>query len=80
MYFLLLGILALGLKYFEIGPVSTMNWLWVMLPFALAVAWWAWADGSGYTKRTEMQKMDDRKLKRINKQRESMGLPPKKML
>ncbi len=80
MYFLLLGILALGLKYFEIGPVSTLNWWWVMLPFALAVAWWAWADGSGYTKRTEMQKMDDRKLKRINKQRESMGLPPKKML
>ena len=79
MYFLLMGVLALGLKYLEIEPVSSLSWWWVLSPFALAVAWWAWADASGYTKRTEMKKMDDRKLKRINKQRESMGLPPKKI-
>ena len=79
MYFLLMGVLALGLKYFEIEPVSALSWWWVLSPFALAVAWWAWADASGYTKRTEMKKMDNRKVKRINKQRESMGLPPKKL-
>ena len=78
MYFLLLGVLALMLKYLEIGPVATLSWWLVLSPFALAVVWWAWADASGYTKRKEVEKMDDRKQKRIDKQRVAMGLPVKK--
>ena len=78
MYFLLIGILGIGLKYFEIEPVSSLAWWLILLPFGLAVCWWTWADASGYTKRKEMKKMDDRSQKRINKQREAMGLPPKK--
>ena len=78
MYFLLIGILSLALKYFEIEPVSSLSWWLVLSPFGLAVLWWAWADASGYTKRKEMRKMDERTHKRINKQRAAMGLPPKK--
>ena len=78
MYFLLLGVLALVLKYLEIGPVATLSWWLVLSPFALAVVWWAWADASGYTKRKEVEKMDLRKQKRIDKQRVAMGLPIKK--
>lgn len=78
MYFLLIGILGLLLKYLEIGPVASLSWWLVLSPFALAVAWWAWADASGYTKRQEIGKMDGRKQKRIEKQRVAMGLPPKK--
>ena len=78
MYCLLIGILGLGLKYFEIEPASSLSWWLVLSPFGLAVAWWAWADASGYTKRKEMRKMDNRTQKRINRQRISMGLPPKK--
>lgn len=78
MYFLLMGLLAVALKYLEIGPVGSMSWWLVLLPFALAVAWWAWADASGYTKRKESEKMDERKQKRIDKQRAAMGLPRKK--
>ena len=78
MYFLLIGILGLGLKYFEIEPATSLSWWLVLSPFGLAVAWWAWADASGYTKRKEMRKMDNRTQKRINRQRISMGLPPKK--
>ena len=74
MYFLLLGIVGLLLKYLEIGPVAALSWWLVLLPFALAVAWWAWADASGYTKRKEMQKMDKRKQDRIDKQRAAMGV------
>ena len=74
MYFLLLGIVGLLLKYLEIGPVAALSWWLVLLPFALAVAWWAWADASGYTKRKEMQKMDKRKQDRIDKQRTAMGV------
>lgn len=74
MFFLLLGIVALALKYLEIGPVATLNWFIVLSPFAMAVAWWAWADASGYTKRREIDKMAKRKDDRIEKQREAMGM------
>ena len=78
MYFLLIGILGLVLKFLEIGPVAAMSWWLVLSPFALAVVWWAWADASGYTKRKEVKKMDDRKQKRLDKQREAIGLSTKK--
>ena len=74
MYFLLIGIVALVLKYLAIGPVATLSWLIVLSPFALAVVWWAWADASGYTKRKEIEKMDKRKQDRIDKQRDAMGM------
>ncbi|HEX5285868.1 MAG TPA: TIGR04438 family Trp-rich protein [Polaromonas sp.] len=78
MYFLLIGLVALVLKYLEIGPVAVLSWWIVLLPFALAVAWWAWADASGYTKQKEINKMDKRKQDRIDKQRAAMGMRPKK--
>ena len=78
MYFLLLGIAALVMKYLEFGPVAAMPWWVVLSPFGLAVVWWAWADSSGYTKRKEMDKMDKRKQDRLDKQREQMGMLPAK--
>ena len=78
MYFLFIGLVALALKYLEIGPVAALSWWIVLLPFALAMAWWAWADASGYTKRREVDKMDKRKQQRIDKQRTAMGMLPKK--
>jgi len=78
MYFLLLGIVGLALKYLEVGPVVSISWWYMLTPFALAVLWWAWADKSGYTKRVEIEKMDARKKDRIEKQREAMGMLPKK--
>src|SRR5574337_929257 len=47
--------------------------LLVLTPFALAVAWWAWADWSGYTKRRAMEKMDKRRTDRIERQRDALG-------
>lgn len=78
MYFLFIGLVALALKYLEIGPVAALSWWIVLLPFALAMTWWAWADASGYTKRREVDKMDKRKQQRIDKQRTAMGMLPKK--
>ena len=76
MLFLLIGVVGIVLKYLEIGPFATLSWWIVLIPFALAVLWWAWADASGYTKRKEMDALSARTTKRINKQREKMGLPP----
>ena len=73
MYFLWAGIFTLLMKYFEFGPVSAWPWWSVLSPFGMAVAWWAWADNSGYTKRKEMNKMEKRKQDRLDKQREAMG-------
>ena len=78
MYFLGIGIVLLVLKLMEIGPVAQWSWLYVLTPFALAVVWWAWADASGYTKRKAMEKMDQRKQDRINKNKEALGMRPRK--
>jgi small Trp-rich protein len=74
MYFLIAGIGLLLLKYLEVGFVAGWSWWAVLSPFALAVAWWLWADATGYTKRRQMDKMEQKKQDRINKQRESLGM------
>ncbi|UJW82285.1 TIGR04438 family Trp-rich protein [Hydrogenophaga sp. SL48] len=78
MYLLILGIALMLLKYLEIGFVAGLSWWWVLSPFALAVVWWAWADASGYTKRKEMEKMDQKKQERIDKQRAALGIRTKR--
>ena len=61
MYLVVLGVLLLVLKLTDLGPVAGMPWWAVLLPFGLAVLWWAWADASGWTKRREMDKMERKK-------------------
>jgi small Trp-rich protein len=73
MYFLGFGIVLMLLKFLEIGPTASWDWWVVLAPFGLAVAWWAWADMSGYTKKKAMDRMDDRKQARIDKNREAIG-------
>lgn len=78
MYFLIIGIAALVMKYLEFGLVAALPWWAVLSPFGMAVAWWAWADSSGYTKRVEIDLMEKRKQDRVEKQRAEMGMLPKK--
>ena len=78
MWFLGLGLLAVALKVLEIGPVANWSWLTVLIPFGLAVAWWTWADMSGYTKRKAVEREEARKKARIDKSRDALGLGPKK--
>jgi len=78
MYLLILGLGLMALKYLEIGFVADLSWWWALSPFALAVAWWAWADATGYTKRKEMEKMDQKKQERIDRHREAMGIKTKR--
>jgi small Trp-rich protein len=78
MYLLGLGIILLAMKYLEMGPVAEWSWWVVLSPFALAVAWWAWADATGYTKRKAVERENARKQARIDRSREQLGLGPKK--
>lgn len=74
MYLLGIGIVLLALKYLAVGPVASMAWWQVLLPFGLAVGWWSWADSSGYTKRKAMEKEQKRASDRQEKHREALGL------
>ena len=78
MYFLGLGLVLLALKYLAVGPVAGWDWWVVLLPFGLAVVWWAWADQSGYTKKKVMEREDLRRQKRIDQTRDALGMLPRK--
>ncbi|WP_082536021.1 MULTISPECIES: TIGR04438 family Trp-rich protein [unclassified Methylibium] len=77
MWFVVLGVLLSALKLLDIGAVGVWSWWVVLAPFALAVIWWTWADMSGYTKRKEMEKMDERKVARRNKSMAALGIDPR---
>ena len=78
MYLLVVGIILLAMKYLEMGPVAMWSWWVVLSPFGLAAVWWTWADYSGYTKRKAVERENDRKQARIDKNREQLGLGTKK--
>jgi small Trp-rich protein len=74
MYFVVLGLLLLVMKVADFGPVGMWSWWAVLWPWAAAVAWWAWADATGYTKRREMDKMDERVAKRRVENLANLGM------
>ena len=78
MYLVVLGLILLLLKMFDIGFVDKLPWWAALLPLGLAVLWWAWADATGWTKRREMDKMEQRKKDRRAQNMEALGTGPKK--
>ncbi len=78
MYLVVLGVLLLAMKLAELGPVGGWSYWAVLWPFAGAVIWWAYADKSGWTKRREIDKMEDRKKMRRQTNLEALGMDPKK--
>jgi small Trp-rich protein len=78
MWFLGLGLVFLFMKVQGFAPVAAWPWWGVLAPFGLAAAWWTWADASGYTKRKAVERDTRRVQSRVERQREAMGLPPKR--
>jgi small Trp-rich protein len=79
MFFVLVGVLLLVLKVTNIDPVANWSWMWVLLPFGLALVWWHVSDAMGLTRRREMDKMDARKEERRRKSMEALGLNPRQL-
>ena len=75
MYLVVVGLLLLLMKVADFGPVGAWSWWTVLLPFAGAVAWWSFADATGYNERQSMKRMERAKQDRQRKTRESLGLP-----
>ena len=78
MYMVVVGVLLLLAKFFELGPVATWSWWIVLAPFAVAVLWWEYADSSGWTARRVMDKMEKRKRERREVQMEVLGTTPRR--
>ena len=84
MLFVIVGVLMIVLHFVGIGPTAAWNWelmgdLWKFCtPFLLAVVWWAWADGSGLTRKREMIKDQERKDERRRRNIEAMDLGARK--
>jgi small Trp-rich protein len=80
MFFVVVGVILILLNLLGIGPVGEWTWtlggdLWKFaLPFVFAVVWWTWADSSGLTKRREMERMDEKKEARREKNMDALGL------
>ncbi|WP_374431471.1 TIGR04438 family Trp-rich protein [Ideonella dechloratans] len=74
MAFVVLGVLLLVMKLAEWGPVAGWGWVWVLLPFGLALAWWGYADATGLTRRRAMEKDAARKEERRRRNIDAMGL------
>lgn len=68
-----LGVLALVLKWLEIGPVARWSWWAVLAPFGLAVVWWAFSDAMGFTARARQKREDERRDQRRRNTVESLG-------
>lgn len=74
MWFLAIGLVVLVMKLAEVGPGADWPWWGVAIPFGLAAAWWGWADATGYTKRREMAKMEEKKAERRRKNLDNLGM------
>ena len=73
MWFVLAGVALLALKLIDVTPVAAWSWWIILSPFALAAAWWAYADATGFTQRKAMKQMDEKKAARRDKQMEALG-------
>jgi small Trp-rich protein len=73
MWLVAVGVLTVLLKLLDVAPVAQWSWWLVLIPFGLAVVWWAWADSSGLTQRKAMQRMEDRKAARREKNIVALG-------
>jgi small Trp-rich protein len=82
MWFVVIGVILQVLNWAGIGPVGAWtwrtHWMEMLAPFALAVAWWFWADASGWTQRKAMEKVDAKRQARVDKQMNVLGMAPRK--
>jgi len=74
MWFVVVGCLLLAMKMSEFGFAADWSWMWILLPFGLAVVWWAFVDMTGITQRREMDKLEERKQERRRRHMDALGL------
>jgi small Trp-rich protein len=76
MWFVVVGVLLVLMKWLEVGPVADWSWWVILVPFALAVAWWAFSDATGMSKQREMDKVERKRQERRRKAFDALGIKP----
>jgi small Trp-rich protein len=69
MYLLLVAVILTVLKYIEIDPVAQWSWWVIIGVYAATAVWWQVADATGYSRRKSMEKEDQ--IKKDRHQRNS---------
>jgi len=77
MYFIVIGVILLTMWMADLGPVGGWAWWAVLWPFPCAVLWWWFADSTGWTKRREMDKMEEKKRVRRVEALNKLGMDHK---
>jgi small Trp-rich protein len=75
MFFIVLGVALLLLKYTEIGPTAAWSWTICLAPFGAAFLWWAFADASGLTAKRQADRTAERAQTRRDNHAEAIGVP-----
>ncbi len=76
MAFILLGVLLVVLRlggWVQFHKDDFWAWVIVLSPFAMAAAWWAWADSSGLTQRKVMEALDAKREARRQQLMQGLG-------
>ena len=74
MPFVGIGLVLLIMKIAGIDPVAGWDWMWVLAPFGVAVAWWFYAYSTGLTQKRAIQKMEAKKVARRERDMVALGL------
>ncbi len=69
MYLLIVAVILTVLKYMEIAPVASWSWWVVIGVYAATAVWWQVADATGYSKRKSMER--EEQMRKDRQQRNS---------
>jgi small Trp-rich protein len=69
MYLLIVAVILTVLKYMEIAPVADWSWWIIIGVYAATAVWWQVADVTGYSKRKSMEK--EEQIRKDRQQRNS---------
>ena len=73
MYFVMLGLALLLLRWLGVEPMAQWSAWSMFLPFIAAPVWWAWSDASGRTRRLQEDRIDERRRERRRKAIDALG-------
>ena len=76
MWFVVIGVVLLGVKLAAFGPVALWSWWWVPAPFVAALLWWQLADQLGWTLRAAVRRDKQHQERRRAARAQAMGKRP----
>ena len=66
------------LQWIEMEQIANLSWWWVVSGFAASAGWFAYADWSGLSSRKAMERADQKKKERLERQRALLRTPHKR--